>query len=311
MINYNKYRLRIGTRASPLALIQASLVKDQIIKSFPNFSGRIDLVPIVTSGDNFKEIQLSKIGGKGLFTKEIDQALFDGSIHAAVHSMKDVESILPEGTIIGGTLPRADPRDVLISKDNVNIAELPLKALVGTSSPRRKAQLLSQRKDLQIVTIRGNVQTRLKKFLEGDVDAVLLALAGLQRLEVKVNGKIIEAEEMLPAAGQGIIGVQLLEKSYDFIEIFSSINDLESYQCLTAERALLKEIDGSCRTPIGVNAYKQNKQIILNAKLYSLDGVQIFAVSKKGPSTKAELIGREAGMELNEIIPSELRETWL
>lgn len=311
MINYNKYRLRIGTRASPLALIQASLVKDQIIKSFPNFSGRIDLVPIVTSGDKFKEIQLSKIGGKGLFTKEIDQALFNGSIHAAVHSMKDVESNLPAGTVICSTLPRADPRDVLISKDNLNITDLPEKALVGTSSPRRKAQLLAQRKDLRVITIRGNVQTRLKRLSEGDVDAILLALAGLQRLEIKFNGKIIEVEEMLPAAGQGIIGVQLLEKSNDYINIFSSINDLETYQCLIAERTLLREIEGSCNTPIGINAYKKNKQIILNAKLYSLDGDQIFAVSKKGPSSKAELIGREAGMELNEIIPSELRESWL
>lgn len=245
--------LKIGTRGSPLALAQTELFIAALKKARPELrhSSAIEIVTITTSGDRIQDRPLSEAGGKGLFTKEIEDALLEGAIDCAVHSMKDMPTQLPPGLVIPCLLPREDPRDAFISLKAKSLAELPRGAVVGTSSLRRQAILLARRPDLQVVTFRGNVGTRLKKLQEGVVDATLLALAGLKRLgKETLATSILEHDEMLPAVAQGAVGIEVREGDRTTRDVIAPVHCAITELRVTAERAFLACMDGSCRTPL-------------------------------------------------------------
>ena len=243
-------KLIIGTRGSPLALAQANEVRSKLLSLNQIDPEKVKIEIIKTSGDKFLNTSLSKIGGKGLFTKEIQQALIDKRIDIAVHSMKDVETDLPEKLVISTILKREDVRDSFISRRYSSIADLPLGSVVGTSSLRRKAQLLNKRKDLKVVEFRGNVQKRLEKLDNNVAVATFLATAGLNRLGLVELINPISTDEMLPAVAQGAVGIEHL-RSEKMEELLAPLNDSVSKKRVEAERAFLRELDGSCRTPIG------------------------------------------------------------
>jgi len=287
----------IGTRGSPLALAQANEVKEKIIK-LKNFDPeKIDIKIIKTSGDKFLNTSLSKIGGKGLFTKEIQQALLEKEIDMAVHSMKDVETILPDNLYISVILSREDITDSFISPKYKSILDLPIGSTVGTSSLRRRAQLLNKRKDLKVVEFRGNVQKRLAKLNEGIADATFLATAGLKRLGLKELVNPISVDDMLPAVAQGAIGIE--HRKEEFIaELVYPLNDNVSSVQIKAERAFLKELDGSCRTPIAAIAVKKENNINLTGEIIRPDGSEKIGNKWTGDWSLAEEVGSEAGKEL-------------
>ena len=246
---------RIGARGSPLAVAQAELVADALRKKYPAFAGlqAIEIVRIVTTGDRTQPFgaRLMDSGGKGLFTKEIEEALLEGRIDCAVHSMKDVPTLIPSGLTIPCFLPREDPRDAFFSMKAQSVADLPKGARVGSTSMRRQAILLSQRPDLDVVVFRGNVDTRLRKLREGQVDATLLAVAGLKRLGLgEMIMTILSTEDMLPAPAQGAIGVQTRVDDAEIITLLQSVSCPITALRVTAERSFLAEMDGSCRTPL-------------------------------------------------------------
>ncbi|HEY7687739.1 MAG TPA: hydroxymethylbilane synthase, partial [Dongiaceae bacterium] len=235
-----KRPLRIGSRGSPLALAQAEELRRRLAEAHPALAkkGAVAVDVIKTTGDKVQDRKLMEIGGKGLFTKEIEEALLAGTIDCAIHSAKDLETWLPEGLIIGCILPREDPRDVLFAKKAKSIAQLPKGAVVGTSSLRRQAQLLARRPDLKVVTLRGNVETRLKKLAAGDVDATLLALAGLKRLGLEDKAKnVLSTEEMLPAVAQGALAVEVRADNEEIRGVLAPLNDPRSERQVLAERA--------------------------------------------------------------------------
>ena len=249
--------LRIGTRGSRLALAQTDEVRDRLAAAHPRLSetGAVEVVAIRTTGDKVRDRPLAEIGGKGLFTKEIDEALLDGRIDLAVHSVKDLPTWLPDGIELAAFLPREDPRDVLLSPKANRLAELPAGSVVGTSSLRRQALILHVRPDLKVVTFRGNVETRMQKLADGVVDATVLALAGLRRLgRADLATAILEPGEMLPAVGQGAIGVTCRRGDHDTLDLLAAIHHPATGACVTAERAMLAALEGSCRTPIGAFA---------------------------------------------------------
>ena len=290
-------KLVIGTRGSPLALAQANEVRNKIL-SFNNLDpDKVDIEVIKTSGDKFLNTSLSKIGGKGLFTKEIQQALIDKKIDIAVHSMKDVETELPEKLVISTILEREDVRDSFISRKYSSIAELPLGSVVGTSSLRRKAQLLNKRNDLEVVEFRGNVQKRLEKLDNNVAVATFLATAGLNRLGLEELINPISTNEMLPAVAQGAVGIEHLH-SEKIEEILAPLNDSVSKKRVEAERAFLRELDGSCRTPIGGLALKNNDEFKFMGEIISADGKEKIHNVWQGDWSMAEEIGREAGREI-------------
>ena len=250
-------QLKIGTRGSQLALAQAEEVRRRLAAAHDDLKpeGAVEIVVIKTSGDRIQDRALAEIGGKGLFTKEIEEALLEGAIDLAVHSMKDVPTWLPDGLEITTILPREDPRDALFAGPVKSIAELPQGAVVGTSSLRRQAQVLMTRPDLEVVTLRGNVQTRLRKLAEGQVDATLLAVAGLKRLgQEEMIGAALAPEEMLPAVAQGAIGLETRIGDEAVAARLESLNDPVSERRVAAERACLEVLDGSCRTPFAALA---------------------------------------------------------
>ena len=298
MINGNPAEnLVIGTRGSPLALAQANEVRNKILSSNALDPDKVKIEIIKTSGDKFLNTSLSKIGGKGLFTKEIQQALIDKRIDIAVHSMKDVETELPEKLVISTILKREDVRDSFISRKYSSITELPLGSFVGTSSLRRKAQLLNKRNDLKVVEFRGNVQKRLEKLDNNVAVATFLATAGLNRLGLKKLINPISTDEMLPAVAQGAVGIEHLH-SEKINEILAPLNDIVSKKRVEAERAFLRELDGSCRTPIGGLAQKNNEEFKFMGEIISVDGQEKIYDVWQGDWTMAEEIGREAGREL-------------
>lgn len=262
-------QIKIGTRKSPLALKQAEFVKNALLRAHPYFSeDTFEIVPIRTSGDIHKDVRLADIGGKGLFTKEIDAALQDGRIDYAVHSLKDVETFIPNGIKIAGVLEREDPRDVLISRDNLTFRDLPKGAIIGTASARRQAHIMDLRPDLTVRLIRGNVNTRLEKIASGDYDATILAYAGLLRLDcTKEISEIFDPDTIVPAVGQGVIAICARETDDDYIGLIRNITHDETEKCITAERAMLTELDGSCRTPIGGYARIIHDNLILSGFL--------------------------------------------
>jgi hydroxymethylbilane synthase len=297
--------LRIGTRGSPLALAMTATVARLLAARHPELDqeGAIETVPITTTGDRIQDRPLDAIGGKGLFTKEIDEALLAGRVDIAVNSAKDLPTILPAGLIIGAIPEREDPRDVFVSPRAKSLAALPAGARVGTASLRRRAQVLHRRPDLQVVVFRGNVETRLRKLAAGEADATLLALAGLKRLgrEDAVTA-LVPVEEILPAVGQGAMALTCREADARVRGWLAELDHAETSLAVTAERALLDRLDGSCHTPIAALATKQpDGKYRLSALLAKTDGSAVLETERSGIVRKAAdavTLGREAGDDL-------------
>jgi len=292
---------RIGTRGSPMALYQAELVRDRLCATHPELAaaGALELVPIRTTGDRVQTRLLAEIGGKGLFTKEIEEALLDERIDMAVHSLKDMETVLPAGLAIGVVLKRDDPRDVLVGRTALTLAGLPEGARIGTASLRRRAQLLQMRPDLAIVPIRGNVNTRLAKLDAGEVEALVLALCGLERLGKKdLIGEILGIDVMLPAVGQGALAVECRALDDTVRRLLAPLHDEPSAACVLAERSMLAALDGSCRTPIAGLARIDGDRLSLDALLLSPDGTAERRGSLAGPVSDAASIGAALGEQL-------------
>lgn len=295
--------MRIGSRASPLALVQAALLRAALIAAHPELAreGAVEIVPIATSGDERHDVPLYAIGGKGLFTKELESALLEERIDLAVHSAKDMETWLPEALVIACTLPREDPRDVLIARGAASLAELPRGARLGTSAPRRAAQVRLLRPDIEVVPLRGNVETRLRKIERGEADATLLALAGLRRLGLEGRaGAVLPVEVMLPAAGQGVVCVECRRADEHARRRLEAVNDAKAWTELGCERALLAALGGNCRTPIAALARLDGEAIALDALIAKPDGTECRRVRKTGWARDAALIGANAGLELRE-----------
>eukprot|EP00188_Purpureofilum_apyrenoidigerum_P004534 Plantae.Rhodophyta-Purpureofilum_apyrenoidigerum.ctg5183.p2 GENE.Plantae.Rhodophyta-Purpureofilum_apyrenoidigerum.ctg5183~~Plantae.Rhodophyta-Purpureofilum_apyrenoidigerum.ctg5183.p2 ORF type:complete len:345 (+),score=90.47 Plantae.Rhodophyta-Purpureofilum_apyrenoidigerum.ctg5183:209-1243(+) len=291
----------IGTRGSPLALAQAYETRRRLIDAHPQLSdeGAIELSIINTSGDMFLEKALADIGGKGLFTKEIDNAQLGGDIDIAVHSMKDVPTWLPEGIILPCMLPREDTRDVFISYKANSIEELPDGSVIGSASLRRQAQILAKNSKLKVVNFRGNVQTRLRKLKEGQVDATLLALAGLARMDMKDNiTSVLDWDEMLPAVAQGAIGITTRKGDEKMLKLLEPLNHTETKTCVDCERAFLQKLDGSCRTPIAGQARIVDGKLKFRGLVAKPDGSSILETEREGNVSDAIEIGLDAGEEL-------------
>jgi len=294
--------IRLGTRGSVLALAQAQEVRDRLVLAHPELAAddAVEIVVIKTTGDRVQDRTLAEIGGKGLFTKEIEEALLDGRIDVAVHSMKDVPTWLPDGLALGAILPREDPRDALFARHGGSLAELPAGTVVGTASLRRQAQVLLLRPDLEVVPLRGNVQTRLRKLDEGQVDATLLAIAGLRRLGMAERvTALLAPEEMLPAVAQGAIGLEIRADDAATHALIAALDDPLSARRVTAERACLAVLDGSCRTPIAALAeFEDAATLHLRALVCMPDGSRVERAERHGPAAEAEALGRDAGEAL-------------
>ena len=293
--------LKLGTRGSRLALIQAGLVRDALASAVPALAapGAIEIVAIRTTGDAIQDRPLSEAGGKGLFVKEIEEALLARRIDAAVHSMKDMPTAQPPGLAITAFLPREDARDVLIAGDAKRIADLRQGAVVGTSALRRRAQLLHRRPDLQIVNLRGNVDTRLAKREAGVVEATLLALAGLKRLGMAHVGTPVPEDEMLPAVGQGAVCIECRAEDASVRAWLAAIDHRPTATCVAAEHAMLVVLDGSCRTPIAGHAILASDGVLhLRGLIVKPDGSELIATERRGTAADAEALGRDAGHEL-------------
>lgn len=292
-------RFRIGTRGSPLALIQTELVKKALLAQRPDLADRLEIVIVKTSGDLIQDRPLAEVGGKGLFAKEIEEGLAAESLDFAVHSVKDMETKLPAGLVLAATLPREDARDVLIAPGVDSIAALALHATIGTSSLRRQAQLLALRPDLRIVMLRGNVETRLRKIVDGAASATLLALAGLRRLgRLEPSATPLTHEEMLPAVGQGAVGIECRSDDDDVLRLLQLIDDRATSAAIAAERAMLAALDGSCRTPIAGYASLVGEQLILTGLIARADGTGLVRARREGPANASIDIGRALGDEL-------------
>lgn len=294
--------IRIGTRGSALAVAQAEEVKRRILNAFPEQldANRIHIKKIMTTGDRIQDKSLTEIGGKGLFTKEIEEALFAGTVDIAVHSMKDMTDVLPDGLTINCILEREDPRDAFISPIAKTIADLPSGAVVGTSSVRRQAQLLTLRPDVKVVPFRGNVQTRLRKLTEGQVDATFLAVAGLRRVgQGDEITSIIDTDAMLPAVAQGAIGIESLTDNIHIHRVLQAINHAQSQVRVEAERAFLKALGGSCSTPIaGLAEFDCDGGIFFRGLVASPDGQELHRRECSGSAETIVSRAREVGEAL-------------
>lgn len=290
--------IRIATRRSPLAVAQAEMVAGALKAAAPE-ALEVTLLPMQTSGDSNQQQALSQWGYKGLFTKELEEALLDGRADIAVHSMKDMPSILPDGLLIAGMLPREDPRDAFISLEYPDFDALPIGATLGSSSIRRSAMLARLRPDLHITPLRGNVGTRLNKLARGDAAATLLAVAGLNRLHMQQHiTAIFQPEQLLPAVAQGAIGIEAREDNEALLARIAQISDLPTQLAVTAERAVLRVLDGSCRTPLGCYATLDDDQIHLRAHLLSPDGAQSWQHEARGNVQDGQALGTALGEAL-------------
>lgn len=291
-------KIKIGTRGSALALWQANTVKNSIEAQFTNID--IEIVKIKTMGDQIKDAPLSKIGGKGLFLKEIEEALLSGKVDIAVHSMKDVPTILPNDLEIYATLKREDPRDALISNNHKSLSALPENAIIGTSSLRRKAQLLKYNNKLTIKDLRGNVQTRINKLKEQQYDGIVLAMAGLLRLGlVDAITEVIEPDVMIPAICQGVIGIEVRKNDESIKKYIKHCDDKKTHIVSLAERAFLKAMGGSCQTPMGGICNIVNEDTLhLIGFVASIDGKNFIAGQKEGHLKNPEKLGETLGFEL-------------
>lgn len=290
-------RLRLGTRGSQLALWQAEFVAREIKNQMPEL--KIETIIIKTKGDKILDVALSKIGDKGLFTREIENALLAGEIDLAVHSMKDLPSFLAPGLNLGAVLKRENPRDVLISSRGYTMINLPHNGLVGTSSLRRIAQLKNLRPDIQISDLRGNVETRIKKMNEHKLDAIILAYAGVERLGLShVITDIISTDSVLPAVGQGAIAVEIRSDDKDTAAIMAKINHMPTLITTKAERAFLRQLEGGCQVPIGCLAQINDGEIHIEGLIASIDGQEVLRDSASGRLDQAEMIGQQLAQNL-------------
>ncbi len=292
-------KLKIGTRGSQLALAQAHETRARLMKAHGWSEDDVEIIIIRTTGDMIRDRPLAEIGGKGLFTKEIEEALLDGRIDLAVHSMKDVPAILPDGLLISTYLPREDNRDAFISHVAASIDDLPGGAKVGTSSVRRAAQLLARRPDLEITGFRGNVGTRLDKLAAGEVDATFLACAGLNRLGLADRiTQAVPPDIMLPAVAQGAIGIEIRENDADTRALLDPLDDKDTRTAVAAERGFLAELEGSCRTPLAAFATVEGDTVSLRCEALSLDGREVWRAARTGQAGEAGEMGRDAAREV-------------
>ena len=283
--------IRIGTRDSQLAMWQAEWVQRKLIEFYPDY--KVELVPMKTKGDKILDVPLAKIGDKGLFTKELENGLLNKDFDLAVHSLKDMPTVLPPGLKLSAFCEREEPRDVFLSKNNLKLEELPQGAVIGTSSLRRKAQLKHYRPDLNFMDLRGNLQTRWKKLADSEMNGIVLAAAGVKRLgwEDRIT-QIIPEEIMLSAVGQGSITIETLEIRSDLQSLLARLNDRATEQAVLAERALMRRLEGGCQVPIGALAKVIEGQIVLRGMVAGLDGVKLLQAEAKG--NDPELVGQEA-----------------
>ena len=294
-----KSPLRIGTRGSPLALAQAYETRERLSIAFGLSLDSFEIVVIKTTGDKVLNRPLKEIGGKGLFTKEIEEALLQDSIDIAVHSMKDMPVQQPDGLILDTFLPREDVRDAFVSRIHKSLADIPKGATVGTSSLRRKAQLMSKRPDLKIVEFRGNVQTRLKKLDDGVAECTFLAVAGLNRLKMEdIITAPISTDEMLPAVAQGAIGIERREKDIKVATMLEAIHNSTTGLLLSAERAFLEALDGSCETPIAGLAEFKNENLRFRGEILKTDGSEVYSDEQVVSKEDATLVGIEMAHKL-------------
>src|SRR5437868_12037245 len=297
------HHLRIGTRGSPMALRQTALVRDRLVAARPELAatGAVEIVTIRTTGDRVQDRLLAEIGGKGLFVKEIEEALIAGQIDLAVHSLKDLETWLPAGLAITCVLPRDDPRDAYLSTSAASLAALPTGARVGTASLRREAQLLRRRPDLTILPIRGNVSTRMRKLDSGQIDALVLALCGLERLgKAELSTEILSREIMLPALGQSALALECCAADEALRQLLDPLHDPRSAACVGAERAMLAALEGSCRTPIAGHAELEGDRLIVEGLLLKPDGGSEIRDRREGTMANAEALGTELGRTLRD-----------
>lgn len=294
-----KSPLRIGTRGSPLALAQAYETRERLSIAYGLSLDSFEIVVIKTTGDKVLDRPLKEIGGKGLFTKEIEEALLQESIDIAVHSMKDMPVQQPNGLILDTFLPREDVRDAFVSRIHKSLADIPQGATVGTSSLRRKAQLMSKRPDLKIVEFRGNVQTRLKKLDDGVAECTFLAVAGLNRLKMEdIITAPISTDEMLPAVAQGAIGIERREKDIKVATMLEAIHNSTTGLLLSAERAFLEALDGSCETPIAGLAEFKNENLRFRGEILKTDGSEVYSDEQVVSKEDATLVGIEMAHKL-------------
>jgi hydroxymethylbilane synthase len=294
--------LKIGSRGSPLALAQTALVRRLLAVFHPLLAedGAVEVVVIQTSGDRIVDRPLADVGGKGLFTKEIDLALQAGAIDLAVHSVKDLPTVLADGLVLAAVPPREDPRDAFIGRTARSLDALPASAVIGTASLRRQAQILGRRPDLEVVPLRGNVETRLRKVADGEVDATLLALAGLKRLQLtRAVASVLDVDAMLPAVGQGAIGITARADAGAVLALLAAVDDAATHSAVTAERAMLERLDGSCRTPIaGLATADGGGGLDLRGLVASADGRTVLTARGSGAAGDARRLGLDVGDEL-------------
>lgn len=298
---YSMKTFRIGTRGSPLALIQTQ----EVIRAFevchPLLKGRFEIVAMKTTGDTIVDRSLVDLGGKSLFTKEIENALLNHDIDLAVHSMKDVATEVPKGLTFPAMLEREDARDALITRECLSLEDLPRGALFGTSSLRRQAHVLHKFPHFHVTLLRGNVPTRLQKVENGEIDAALLAVAGLKRLGLLEKAtQILPLKEFLPAVAQGAIGIQCRDKDRDLIQLLTLLNHLPTFQAVTAERAFMRSLNGSCRTPIAAYGYIEGDTLFFRGMISEPQGHNMCFISHQGLASQAENIGQEAARLLRE-----------
>jgi hydroxymethylbilane synthase len=289
-------KLRVGTRRSPLARIQTQVVCELLHAVDPGLA--IEVLALETSGDRIRDRPLRDSGGKGLFVKELDEALCAGAIDCAVHSLKDLPSVLSDGVVLAAVPTRADARDALVTVGGVSLETLADRARVGTSSPRRAAQLLALRPDLQIELLRGNVETRLRRVVGGEFDATLLAVAGLERLALELRPAVavpLDPESFVPAPGQGALGVTAREGDADTLALLARVEDSCSRAAAEAERGAARALGGSCWLPVGAYARADAERVRLSAVLASPDGRRSIRRSGTGEAARAERIGRAVG----------------
>lgn len=290
-------KLVIGGRGSPLALWQARFVKKMLESEYGDFL--VEIKTIKTTGDKQNQTPLSEIGGKALFLKEIEEQILSGKIHMGVHSMKDVPTELPQGLMVSTVLKREDPRDVLVSKKYPSLIRLPKKARIGTSSLRRQAQLKNFRSDLEIVPLRGNVETRLQKISTDNLSAVVLAAAGLERLGL--SAKITEylpISHMLPAVAQGAIGIEIREESEELKRLLNFLHHEETSLCVEAERSFLKTIQGDCQSPVAAYAILKKDTLVLEGMVASLDGLELIRKKIVGTPATAVALGQKLAQKI-------------
>jgi hydroxymethylbilane synthase len=291
-----KEKIIIGSRGSKLALIYAQKVKNKILENSELREGQIIIKEIITKGDQVQDKRLSEVGGKGLFSKNIEKELLEDRIDIAVHALKDMPAIETKGLLSNFFLNRNDPREILISRDGIKLQEIKTNSIIGTSSFRREFQIKRLKENISCKLIRGNVDTRIRKLKEGLYDAIILSLAGIQSLGLeKEITQIFLTDEIIPSAGQGIICAQCKENNSSIIELLNKINDPSTYKCAVAERDVLKILEGDCETAVGAHAVLKNDKIELEAELFSLDGTHRYYEKETKDIKEFDKIGIQIG----------------